>query len=219
MRAPEEVYKREQQGTPTAADELSREDRTRLRAKKKRAGKKRKLQQVWGLLCHTLPCTVSVSGLYPVQATCFLKSFSICMHGLLVSRVQAKLLESPQKGSDTSLSLSGCQLAKQATLSYQKSTNLSIAWRVSRMRTRARGLAVTLLARNPRKLWLLPQKKRARRARPVQMPQPARMPKCAITNLVLCSRGCRSKRKLLQQAFCLHQALAMMLPYGRKQPI
>lgn len=45
MRAPEEVYKGQQQGAPKAAEELSREERTRLRAKKKRAGKKRKLQQ------------------------------------------------------------------------------------------------------------------------------------------------------------------------------
>lgn len=49
MRAPEEVYKGQQQGAPKAAEELSREERTRLRAKKKRAGKKRKLHQV--LLC------------------------------------------------------------------------------------------------------------------------------------------------------------------------
>ena len=46
MRAPEEVYKAQQQGAPKAAEELSREERTRLRAKNKRAGKKRKLQQV-----------------------------------------------------------------------------------------------------------------------------------------------------------------------------
>ena len=46
MRAPEEVYKAQQQGAPKAADELSREERTRIRAKKKRAGKKQKLQQV-----------------------------------------------------------------------------------------------------------------------------------------------------------------------------
>ena len=46
MRAPEEVYKGLQQGAPKAAQELSREERTRLRAKKKRAGKKRKLQEV-----------------------------------------------------------------------------------------------------------------------------------------------------------------------------
>ncbi|KAL3145791.1 hypothetical protein ABBQ38_015168 [Trebouxia sp. C0009 RCD-2024] len=45
MRAPEEVYKGQQQGAPKAAEELSREERTRLRAKKKRAGKKRKLHQ------------------------------------------------------------------------------------------------------------------------------------------------------------------------------
>ena len=49
MRAPEEVYKGQQQGAPKAAEELSREDRTRLRAKKKRAGKKQKLQQVFVL--------------------------------------------------------------------------------------------------------------------------------------------------------------------------
>ncbi len=46
MRAPEEVYKAQQQGAPQAAEELSREERTRLRAKKKRAGKKRKQQEV-----------------------------------------------------------------------------------------------------------------------------------------------------------------------------
>ncbi|KAA6419294.1 MAG: U3 small nucleolar ribonucleo, partial [Trebouxia sp. A1-2] len=45
MRAPEEVYKAQQQGAPQAAEELSREERTRLRAKKKRAGKKRKQQE------------------------------------------------------------------------------------------------------------------------------------------------------------------------------
>ncbi|KAL3156038.1 hypothetical protein ABBQ32_013026 [Trebouxia sp. C0010 RCD-2024] len=45
MRAPEEVYKGQQQGAPKAAEELSREERTRLRAKKKRAGKKQKLHQ------------------------------------------------------------------------------------------------------------------------------------------------------------------------------
>ena len=49
MRAPEEVYKGQQQGAPKAVEELSREDRTRLRAKKKRAGKKQKLQQVSAL--------------------------------------------------------------------------------------------------------------------------------------------------------------------------
>lgn len=54
MRAPEEVYKGQQQGAPKAAEELSREDRTRLRAKKKRAGKKYKLQQVFALICRTL---------------------------------------------------------------------------------------------------------------------------------------------------------------------
>ena len=46
MRAPEEVYKGQQQGAPQAAEELSREERTRLRAKKKRAGKIRKQQEV-----------------------------------------------------------------------------------------------------------------------------------------------------------------------------
>lgn len=46
MRAPEEVHKAQQQGAPQAAEELSREERTRLRAKKKRAGKKRKQQEV-----------------------------------------------------------------------------------------------------------------------------------------------------------------------------
>ena len=54
MRAPEEVYRGQQQGAPQAADELSREDRTRLRAKKKRAGKKYKLQQVFALICRSL---------------------------------------------------------------------------------------------------------------------------------------------------------------------
>ena len=53
MRAPEEVYKGQQQGAPKAAEELSREERTRLRAKKKRAGKKLKLQQVFALICCT----------------------------------------------------------------------------------------------------------------------------------------------------------------------
>ncbi len=46
MRAPEEVYKAQQQGAPKSAEELSREERTRLRAKKNRAGKKRKQQEV-----------------------------------------------------------------------------------------------------------------------------------------------------------------------------
>ena len=46
MRAPEEVYRAQQHGAPKSTEELSREDRTRLRAKKKRAGKKRQLQLV-----------------------------------------------------------------------------------------------------------------------------------------------------------------------------
>ena len=53
MHAPEEVYKGQQQGAPKAAEELSREERTRLRAKKKRAGKKYKLQQVLALISTT----------------------------------------------------------------------------------------------------------------------------------------------------------------------
>ena len=56
MRAPEEVYKGQQQGAPKAAEELSREERTRLRAKKKRAGKKHKLQQVVTLICRSQHC-------------------------------------------------------------------------------------------------------------------------------------------------------------------
>ena len=46
MRAPEEVYKAQQQGTPKAPEELSREERTAARQKRKRAGKKQKAQQV-----------------------------------------------------------------------------------------------------------------------------------------------------------------------------
>lgn len=62
MRAPEEVYKGQQQGAPKAAEELSREDRTRLRAKKKRAGKKQKVQQVSALkYSHRLLFVVCVS--------------------------------------------------------------------------------------------------------------------------------------------------------------
>ncbi len=62
MRAPEEVYKGQQQGAPKAAEELSREDRTRLRAKKKRAGKRQKLQQVSALnYRHQLLYVVCVS--------------------------------------------------------------------------------------------------------------------------------------------------------------
>ncbi len=54
MRAPEEVFKAQQQGAPQAAEELSREERTRLRAKKKRAGKKRKQQEVRCAPVHRL---------------------------------------------------------------------------------------------------------------------------------------------------------------------
>jgi len=57
MRAPEEVYKTQQQGAPKAAEELSREERTRLRAKKKRAGKKRKQQEVCCAPVQTDICT------------------------------------------------------------------------------------------------------------------------------------------------------------------
>lgn len=70
MRAPEEVYKGQQQGAPKAAEELSREERTRLRAKKKRAGKKQKLHQVLGTdlrdsshICCSL-CPLSVRMLF-----------------------------------------------------------------------------------------------------------------------------------------------------------
>lgn len=68
MRAPEEVYKGQQQGAPKAGEELSREDRTRLRAKKKRAGKKQKLQQVSALKYrHQLLFVVCVSRI-PVHS-------------------------------------------------------------------------------------------------------------------------------------------------------
>ena len=56
MRAPEEVYTAQQQGAPQAAEELSREERTRLRAKKKRAGKKRKQQEVCCAPVHRVTC-------------------------------------------------------------------------------------------------------------------------------------------------------------------
>ncbi len=58
MRAPEEVYKAQQQGAPQAVEELSREERTRLRAKKKRAGKKRKQQEVCCASVQTDICTL-----------------------------------------------------------------------------------------------------------------------------------------------------------------
>ena len=46
MRAPEEVYKAQQGGAPRAAEELTREERSAARQKRKRAGKKQKAQQV-----------------------------------------------------------------------------------------------------------------------------------------------------------------------------
>lgn len=58
MRAPEEVFRAQQAGAAKAPQELSREDRTRLRAKKKRAGKKRKLQEV-GTLPRASSCKLS----------------------------------------------------------------------------------------------------------------------------------------------------------------
>ena len=46
MRAPEEVYKAQQGGAPRAAEELTREERSAARQKRKRAGKKQKAHQV-----------------------------------------------------------------------------------------------------------------------------------------------------------------------------
>ena len=46
MRAPEEVYKAQQGGAPRAAEELTREERSADRQKRKRAGKKQKAHQV-----------------------------------------------------------------------------------------------------------------------------------------------------------------------------
>ena len=89
MRAPEEVYKAGQRGAPTAAEELSREERTRLRAKKKRAGKKRKLQQVPALLCQGLPFKEFAPGLRRSYGLCMLAALLLyCMHGLLLGNGQ-----------------------------------------------------------------------------------------------------------------------------------
>ena len=46
MRAPEEVYKAQEGGAPRAAEELTREERSAARQKRKRAGKKQKAHQV-----------------------------------------------------------------------------------------------------------------------------------------------------------------------------
>lgn len=58
MRAPEEVYKAEQQGAPRAPEELTREERSAARQKRKRAGKKQKAQQV------------SITSIVPVYHCC-----------------------------------------------------------------------------------------------------------------------------------------------------
>lgn len=71
MRAPEEVYKAQQQGAPQAAEELSREERARLRAKKKRAGKKRKQQEVCCAPVQIDICTSGCNFLMPLSVLAF----------------------------------------------------------------------------------------------------------------------------------------------------
>ena len=86
MRAPEEVYKAQQQGAPKAAEELSREERTRLRAKNKRAGKKRKLQQV----IHTFlqaTCVTPLNQASDSVTSCNCTAHSICIDNVCLCNV------------------------------------------------------------------------------------------------------------------------------------